>query len=293
MSTLTPVLNEEREIRGAVAALQAQDLAGETEFIFIDGRSTDRTRAILEELAGGDGRIGILDNPARHTAAGLNIGLRAARGEYVARIDAHARYPRSYLSRGIDRLRQGDVDWVSGPQIPVGTDAWSRRIALALGTSFATGGSNRWRGDAAHHGGGEIELETGVFVGMWRRTTLERHGGWDEGWPINQDSEMRRADARARPPHRLDPRARGRVRAAHLAASPLTAVPAVRHVSREDGVAPSVDRAPAARRPSRPRLRGRGCARRPATAASRRPQRRGLVFRCRGRPERVDRGGTR
>ncbi len=80
MSTLTPVLNEERHIRDAVAALQAQDLGGETEFIFIDGRSTDRTRAILEELAGRDGRIGVLDNPARHTAAGLNIGLRAARG---------------------------------------------------------------------------------------------------------------------------------------------------------------------------------------------------------------------
>jgi succinoglycan biosynthesis protein ExoA len=190
MSTLTPVLNEERHIRDTVAALQAQDLAGETEFIFIDGRSTDRTRAILEELAGRDGRIGVLDNPARHTAAGLNIGLRAARGEYVARIDAHARYPPSYLSRGVDRLRQGDVDWVSGPQVPVGTEVWSRRIALALGTSFATGGSHRWPADAAHHSGGEVELETGVFAGVWRRTTLERHGGWDEGWPINQDSEL-------------------------------------------------------------------------------------------------------
>jgi succinoglycan biosynthesis protein ExoA len=190
MSTLTPVLNEERHIRDAVAALQAQDLAEETEFIFIDGRSTDRTRAILEELAGRDGRIGILDNPARHTAAGLNIGLRAAHGEYVARVDAHARYPRFYLSRSIDRLRRGDVDWVSGPQVPVGTDAWSRRIALALGTWFATGGSNRWRGNAAYECGGEVELETGVFAGVWRRTTLERHGGWDEGWPINQDSEL-------------------------------------------------------------------------------------------------------
>jgi hypothetical protein len=29
-----------------------------------------------------------------------------------------------------------------------------------------------------------------VFTGIWRRVTLDRDGGWDEGWPINQDSEM-------------------------------------------------------------------------------------------------------
>jgi succinoglycan biosynthesis protein ExoA len=29
-----------------------------------------------------------------------------------------------------------------------------------------------------------------VFAGLWRRATVEEHGGWDEGWPINQDSEL-------------------------------------------------------------------------------------------------------
>jgi hypothetical protein len=29
-----------------------------------------------------------------------------------------------------------------------------------------------------------------VFAGVWRRVTLEELGGWAEGWPINQDSEM-------------------------------------------------------------------------------------------------------
>jgi succinoglycan biosynthesis protein ExoA len=190
VTTLTPVLNEERHVRETVAALQAQDIAEEAEFIFIDGRSTDRTRAILRELAAGDERIRILDNPQGHTASALNIGLRAAGGEYVARIDAHSRYPAHYLSRGIERLQRGDVDWVAGPQIPVGTDTWSRRVATALGTRLATGASNRWDRDVAEHGGGEVELGTGVFTGVWGRVTLDRDGGWDEGWPVNQDSEM-------------------------------------------------------------------------------------------------------
>ena len=190
VSTLTPALNEERHIRDTVAALQAQDVTGTAEFIFIDGRSTDRTRTILLELAREDERIQVLDNPRGHIPAALNIGLRAATGEYVARIDAHTRYPAHYLRTAIERLQRGDVDWVAGPQIPMGTDTWSRRVAIALGTRLATGGSNRWQRDVAEHRGDEVELRTGVFTGVWRRATLDRAGGWDEGWLINEDSEM-------------------------------------------------------------------------------------------------------
>ena len=25
---------------------------------------------------------------------------------------------------------------------------------------------------------------------MWRRSTLDEYGGWDDGWPVNQDSEL-------------------------------------------------------------------------------------------------------
>jgi succinoglycan biosynthesis protein ExoA len=190
VSTLTPVFNEAGHVRAAVAGLQAQDVAHEAEFLFVDGRSTDATRAILEELAAADPRIRVLDNPARHTASALNIALRAARGRYVARIDGHSRYPPGYISRGIARLRQGDVDWVAGPQVPVGADAWSCRVALALGTPLATGRSKRWESDVAELEDGEVTLSTGVFDGVWLRATLDRHGGWDEGWPINQDSEL-------------------------------------------------------------------------------------------------------
>jgi hypothetical protein len=188
-STLTPVLNEERHIRATVAALQAQDLDGLMEFIFIDGASTDRTRAILEELRREDARIVILDNPARHTASALNIGLAAARGAYVARVDAHTWYPRDYLSLSIARLERGDVDWVSGPQVPHAEDGFARWVALALSSRLATGGSNRWDADRGASGA-EVELGTGVFTGVWRTATLHRFQGWDEGWPINQDSEM-------------------------------------------------------------------------------------------------------
>jgi succinoglycan biosynthesis protein ExoA len=187
ISVLTPVLNEERHIRATVASMVRQEFDGEIEFIFIDGRSEDRTVAILEELAADDPRIRVLHNPDRTTAFGLNVGLAASRGRYVARMDGHTSYPPSYLADGVRRLARGDVVWVAGPQIPRGEGVWSRRVAMALETGLASIGSKRW-GDGSSDG--EVELDTGVFTGVWPRSVLEQHGGWDSGFPINQDSEL-------------------------------------------------------------------------------------------------------
>lgn len=189
VSVLIPVLNEEQHIRESVAAMLAQELDGTFELIFADGRSADRTREILDELAAGDPRIRVLDNPGRQTASGLNICLRAARGEFVARMDAHTYYPPRYLAAGIERLRQGGTEWVSGPQVPQPTGSISRAVAIALGTWLGRGGSRKWGEDGAD-GGEERDLDTGVFGGVWRRAAVLDIGGWDERWPINQDSEM-------------------------------------------------------------------------------------------------------
>lgn len=189
VSVLIPVLNEERHIRATVAAMREQRFDGEVEFLFMDGRSEDRTRAILEELSAEDPRIRVFDNPERTTPNGLNVGLANARGEFVARMDAHTFYPPTYLARGVERLREGGVDWVAGPQVPRGEGRWSRRVAMALESPLATIGSRRFgrEEDAAP---AEVELDTGVFTGVWRRKTVERFGGWAPGWPINQDSEL-------------------------------------------------------------------------------------------------------
>lgn len=185
VSVLTPVLDEAAYLRDVVARMQAQDLDGELEFLFIDGGSTDDSRAILADLGRDDPRIRVLENPQRRTPFALNIGLRAARGEFVARMDAHTRYPASYLRLGVERLRAGGAAHVSGPQLAVGDGrAWSDRVALALSTPLGAGGASfRSSGDA------EFEVDTG-FTGMWRRDVLLRAGGWDEAWLTDQDCEL-------------------------------------------------------------------------------------------------------
>jgi glycosyltransferase involved in cell wall biosynthesis len=184
VSVLVPVLDEERHVRDAAAAMRAQEFDGSAEFIFVDGGSSDRTPEILRELAAEDARVKLLDNPQRSTPIALNIGLRAARGDYVARMDAHTHYPPNYLATGVARLRRGDVAHVSGPQLAEGDSKWSRRVALALSTRLGTGGAS-----FRHSSEAEFDVDSG-FTGVWTRATLDAHDGWDEGWPNDQDSEL-------------------------------------------------------------------------------------------------------
>jgi glycosyltransferase involved in cell wall biosynthesis len=182
-SVLVPVLNEESHLPTVVPAMLGQRFDGGLEFLFIDGGSTDGTVTAVEELAARDPRVRLLHNPRGHTPAALNIGLAAARGTYVVRMDAHSLYPDDYIARGVARLRRGGVDHVSGPQLPVGYDEGSRRIAVALRSALGGGGAGYRRATE------EREVDTG-FLGVWERRRVLDLGGWDEGAVINQDAEL-------------------------------------------------------------------------------------------------------
>jgi len=184
VSVLVPVLNERRHLRGAIEQMLAQRYDGGLEVLAVDGLSSDGSREILEQLAAADPRVRVFDNPARRTPQALNIGLRHARGTWVARMDAHTHYPPDYLAQGVERLGRGDVVSVSGPQIAVGDGRWSRRVALALATPLGVGSASFRRTPHA-----ETEVASG-FTGLWRRDVLDAAGGWDAGWPNDQDTEL-------------------------------------------------------------------------------------------------------
>jgi succinoglycan biosynthesis protein ExoA len=178
-----PVLDEAEHIEGSIRAVLAQRFERGLEVLVVDGGSADGTHEIIRRLSEADARVRLLSNPARRIPNALNIGLRHATGEYVARMDAHAYYPPDYVARAVERFEAGGVDCVSGPQLPHGEGRWSRRVALALRTRVGMGGAS------FRNATREIEVDT-AFTGVWRRETLLELGGWDERWPINEDAEL-------------------------------------------------------------------------------------------------------
>ncbi len=188
-SVLVPVLNEERFIVESVRAMQAQQFPGRLEFLVADGGSTDRTLSILADIARSDPRVRVLENSRGGTPSGLNVALAHARGRWVARMDAHTEYGDDYVAQGVARLREGGTRWVSGPPVAVGNGPVSRAVSLALRSPLGRGGSRKWAADT-DAAGGEYELDSGVFAGVWERNTVLEYGGWDERWLRNQDSEM-------------------------------------------------------------------------------------------------------
>ena len=71
----------------AVASIRAQTLR-DWELLAVDDGSTDGTRRILETLAHAEPRLRVLAQAPAGVAAAANAGAGAARGEFIARMDA-------------------------------------------------------------------------------------------------------------------------------------------------------------------------------------------------------------
>lgn len=82
-----PVYNGARYLRQTLASLRWQTFA-DWEAVCVNDGSTDESRAILEQYASVDPRIRIVDQKNQGIVAALNAGIRAARAEWIARIDS-------------------------------------------------------------------------------------------------------------------------------------------------------------------------------------------------------------
>ena len=88
VTVLMPAYNGEKYLREAVDSILNQTFT-EFEFLIIDDGSTDKTWQILQEYAGMDQRIVLVQNDNNlGLAKSLNKGLGMAKGEYIARMDA-------------------------------------------------------------------------------------------------------------------------------------------------------------------------------------------------------------
>ncbi len=87
ISIILPVYNGEKYIKDAIQSVLNQSFL-DWELLVIDDASTDKTREIIEEFSRKDKRIIYIKNEENlGIQKTLNIGLKHAKGEYIARID--------------------------------------------------------------------------------------------------------------------------------------------------------------------------------------------------------------
>jgi glycosyltransferase involved in cell wall biosynthesis len=190
VSVVIPVRNERAFIACCLDSVLANDYpAGRFEILVIDGASDDGTRALVDAYAARFPVIQVLDNPDKITPAALNRGVRAARGELVVRLDAHARLAPDYLSQCVAWSVASGADNVGGRMrtLPRAAGLFADAVALALSHPFGVGDSAFRTG-----GGGSSEPRWAdtVFGGCYRREVFERIGEFNERLPRGQDLEF-------------------------------------------------------------------------------------------------------
>lgn len=87
ISVLLSCYNGARWLDEAINSVLSQTF-GDFEFIIVDDGSTDNSPEIIKRFAEQDARIAVIGKSNTGLADSLNVGIRQARGEWIARLDA-------------------------------------------------------------------------------------------------------------------------------------------------------------------------------------------------------------
>lgn len=184
VSVVMPVRNEAAHIADCLAGALGQDYpADRFEVLVADGCSTDATPQIIAELHLRHPNLRLIPNPQRITPTGLNAAILAARGEIIARMDAHTEYAPDYLRQCVTALGETGAQNVGGAARTKATGYLQQAISLAYHSPFSAGGAR------FHNVEYEGEVDT-VTYGCWRKQTLLDLELFDEELVRNQDDEL-------------------------------------------------------------------------------------------------------
>jgi glycosyltransferase involved in cell wall biosynthesis len=187
VSIVIPCRNERQYIGACLDSILASDFPQHRlEVVVADGMSDDGTRDVLRQYVAAHDRITLIDNPKGTTPCGMNLAIRAARGDIVVRMDAHAMYPPDYLRRLIAAQQETGAENVGTLVVTLPADDTPMAAAIATGLSHPLGvGNSHFR-----IGTTVRRWVNHVPFGCWRRELFDRIGYFDEELERAQDVEF-------------------------------------------------------------------------------------------------------
>jgi glycosyltransferase involved in cell wall biosynthesis len=195
VSVVLPVRNAAGTVARAVASIRAQTWR-DWELIAVDDGSTDGTREILRALVRDEPRLRVVEQAHAGVALAANAAMSAARGEFIARMDADDDARPERLTAQVEFL-----------------DAPANRAIGVVGSLVEFGGDRASRLGYALHVDWLNTLVTPEAIAlnrfvesplanpsvMFRRELLARHGGYRAGdFPEDYELWLRWLDAGVR-----------------------------------------------------------------------------------------------
>lgn len=182
--------NEEHTLNRLLEQIASQTYPkAETELVLVDSASSDATKSLFEHFAAAHREeylsIQVLDNPKRSQAAGWNTAIRAAMGEVILRLDAHAEIPEDFLAQNMKLIEEGE-DVCGGARPNKIDEPTPKKELLLLAESSMFGSSPagyRWKS-------GEKKYVDSVFHGCYRREVFAKVGGFHEDLGRTEDNEL-------------------------------------------------------------------------------------------------------
>ncbi|MCA9782062.1 MAG: glycosyltransferase [Calditrichaeota bacterium] len=192
VSVLVPVRDGESHLTACLDSLFRQTL-GRIEIVVVDDGSMDETVPLLQAAARRDPRLRVLLQPPEGLVQALNRGLESCRAPLIARMDADDLCAPDRLQLQLEHLNRH-------PE----TGLVSCRVAH-LGDHTTAGYARHvdWLNSLIS----EREIRNGRFIDaplahpsvMFRRSVLDRHGGWRDGmFPEDHELWLRWLDAGVR-----------------------------------------------------------------------------------------------
>ncbi|MEQ8357009.1 MAG: glycosyltransferase [Kiloniellaceae bacterium] len=186
VSVLLPAYNAAGTLAAALRSVLEQSLSA-VEVIVVDDASEDETLALAKAVADDDARVRVLQAPRRAgAAAARNLALAAARGDWLALLDADDRFAAGRLARlvALGEARGADIvadnlNLVTGTGCRRGT-ALAAEDPLFAGPLTAAAFVER---NFFLNGG----FKLGYLKPLFRRDFVRRHG-------LRQDAALRIAE---------------------------------------------------------------------------------------------------